>query len=389
MRFRAVACFSVTASIAIGGLLLAPKVGAAEPAAVHGSGDSEFSLAGVSCASPSDCMAVGSYDSAKGTSVPFSEDWDGTSWSSIPVSAPKYSELSDVECFNSSDCLAVGSTRYGTLAERWNGTDWTVVPSPAPKDEITSELASLSCFGPRNCQAVGYYVRSSSSSSTYLTLAASWNGTKWVEEASPNPSGVTGSELFGVSCTDTDSCVAVGDSFNSVGNSHNLTEAWNGTSWALLPSVDEHPGQENTLAGVDCTSDIDCIAVGSYFTRTAQTLPLIEQFDGSGWTIVTGATHEGALLGLSCSSSSSCMAVGFSSSGTFTEMMSGSTWTVETSPNPKGTGHSALLVSVSCAQEENCQAVGLDTGKGSDTSYNLIESWNGSRWEIVRSAKPN
>jgi hypothetical protein len=384
MSFRVAAVICV----AMGGLLLGmPKVGAAEPGA-HGSGDSEFSLSGVSCTSPSYCMAVGSYDSLKGTTVPFTEEWNGTSWTSIPVSAPKFSDLFDVKCFDSSDCLAVGSTRYGTLAESWNGTDWTVVPSPSPKDEISSELESLSCVSPKNCQAVGYYVRSSGSSSAYLTLAAGWNGTRWVQETSPNPEGVTGSELFAVSCQRPDTCFAVGGSFNSVGNSHTLAEKWNGGSWSLLPSADEHPGQENTLEGIDCTTQIDCIAVGSYFARSGSNFPLIEKWNGSVWTIVTGATHDGALIGVSCSSSSACMAVGFSPSGAFTEMMSGSTWTVEKTPNPKGTGHSALLVSVSCAQVASCQAVGFDTGSGSDTTYNLIDSWNGSRWEIVRSARP-
>jgi hypothetical protein len=384
MSFRVAVVFCV----AMGGLLLGvPKVGAAEPG-TYGSGDSELSLGGVSCTGPSYCMAVGSYDSLKGTTVPFSEEWNGTSWTSIPVGAPKFSELSDVKCFSSSDCLAVGSTRYGTLAENWNGTDWTVVPSPSPKGEISSELASLSCFTAKNCQAVGYYVGSSGSSSTYLTLAAGWNGTNWVQETSPNPEGVTGSELFGVSCQKPDTCFAVGDSFNSSGNSHTLSEKWNGGSWSLLPSVDEHPGQENTLQGIDCTTQIDCIAVGSYFARSGSSFPLIEQWNGSGWTIVTGATHDGALLGVDCSSSSACMAVGFSPSGTFTEMMSGSAWTVEKSPNPKGTGHSAVLAAVSCAEANSCNSVGYDTGAGSDTTYNLIESWNGSSWEIVKSARP-
>jgi hypothetical protein len=381
-RVAAVVC------VAMGGLLLGmPKVGATEPGP-HGSGDSDLSLSGVSCTSASYCMAVGSYDSLSGSSVPFSEEWNGSSWTSIPVGAPKFSELSDVKCFSSSDCLAVGSTRYGTLAENWNGTDWTVVPSPSPEGEVSSELASLSCFSAKNCQAVGYYVASSGSSSMYLTLAAGWNGTKWVQETSPDPGGVAGSELFGVSCQRPDICFADGDSFNSTGNSHTLIENWNGDSWSLESSANERPGQENTLEGVDCTTQTHCIAVGSYFARSGSSLPLVEQYDGSGWNIVTGATHDGALLGVDCSSSSVCMAVGFSSSGTFTEMMRGSTWTVEKSPNPKGTGHSAVLAAVSCAEADSCNSVGYDTGAGSDTTYNLIESWNGSTWGIVKSARP-
>jgi len=330
-------------------------------------------------------MAVGSFVSLSGTTVPFSEQWNGTSWTSIPVSAPQYSYLNAVTCFESSDCIAVGSTRYGTLSEQWNGTDWAIVPSPAPKGEIDSALTGMSCVSPSSCESVGYYANSKS---TYLTLAATWNGAKWVRVASPNPKGVNGSELFGVSCVSTGSCVAVGSSFSGAGNTHTLAETWDGGTWTLVTSANEHPGQENSLGDVNCSSATDCIAVGSYFARSGSTFPLIEQWNGTSWAIVTGPGNQGALLGVDCSSASSCMAVGESPSGTFTEMKSGSTWKVEKSPNPKGAGHDAVLVAVSCARATRCEAVGYDTGKGSDTTYNLIESWNGSEWQIVKSAKP-
>ena len=258
MFFRA----GVVALVALGGLFLAPKVGAAEQATPNGSGDSDFSLSGVSCVSPSDCMAVGSFVALSGTTVPFSEQWNGTSWTSIPVSAPQYSYLNAVACFDSSDCIAVGSTRYGTLSEQWNGTDWAVVPSPAPKGQIDSALTSISCVSPSSCESVGYYANSKS---TYLTLAATWNGAKWVRVASPNPEGVNGSELFGVSCVSTGSCVAVGSSFSGSANTHTLAETWDGSTWTLVTSANERPGQENELGDVNCSSATDCIAVGSYF----------------------------------------------------------------------------------------------------------------------------
>lgn len=125
--------------VAIGVLLVGvPKAGAAATVVRNGSGDSEFSLSGVSCPSSSDCMGVGSYAARSGASVPFAEQWNGTSWRAIPISAPEFSELTDVTCVDTSDCMAVGSTRYGTLAEIWDGNDWRVAPALLPKARSTA-----------------------------------------------------------------------------------------------------------------------------------------------------------------------------------------------------------------------------------------------------------
>ena len=42
---------------------------------------------------------------------------------------------------------------------------------------------------------------------------------------------------------------------------------------------------------------------------------------------------------------------------------------------------------VSCTSATNCFAVGA-TGQPFGPSYTLVERWNGTRWAIVRSAKP-
>jgi hypothetical protein len=66
-----------------------------------------------------------------------------------------------------------------------------------------------------------------------LTLAEVWNGTSWAIQATPNPTGVKGTFLSGVSCKSAAACTAVGDYENSAGSYAPLAEAWNGTSWAI------------------------------------------------------------------------------------------------------------------------------------------------------------
>jgi hypothetical protein len=95
-----------------------------------------------------------------------------------------------VSCASATDCSAVGTyaTPKGrftypteTLAEHWNGTKWSIVASPSPGANV-SELAGVSCWSARHCFAVG-----AASASNQTTLTERWDGTKWAVVASPNP----------------------------------------------------------------------------------------------------------------------------------------------------------------------------------------------------------
>ena len=65
------------------------------------------------------------------------ERWDGTSWaivSSPNTSTTQNNYLYGVTCASASECWAVGYYFYGsayqTLIERWDGTSWAIVSSP-------------------------------------------------------------------------------------------------------------------------------------------------------------------------------------------------------------------------------------------------------------------
>jgi hypothetical protein len=57
--------------------------------------------------------------------------------------------------------------------------------------------------------------------------------TTWAIQATPNPSGATGTTLAGVSCASATRCVAVGSYTNGGGHSQTalaLAEYWNGST---------------------------------------------------------------------------------------------------------------------------------------------------------------
>ena len=229
---------------------------------------------------------------------------------------------------------------------------------------------------------------SGSSCSYNQTLIEQWNGTSWSIVPSPNTSTTQTNYLYGVSCTSATACMAVG--YYSTGTyDQTLIEQWNGTSWSIVTSPNTSTTQKNWLQGVSCTSATACMAVGSYNTGSYNQT-LIEQWNGTSWSIVTSpnasTTQDNTLFGVSCTSASSCTAVGAYNSGTYNqtliEQWNGTSWSIVTSPNTSTT-LSNDLYGVSCTSTTFCMAAGFYfTGSYWQT---LIEQWNGTTWSIVTS----
>ncbi len=172
-------------------------------------------VAGVSCASSTSCMAVGSaqYVVSLTPNVvfgwePLASTWDGSNWSQLSLpSDGTDSGLSAVSCDAPTDCLAVGYNNGEALAEHWNGSAWSIVSNPPGSQAV-------SCVSPTFCMAVGD------------SALGKWNGTSWWAARSSAASG----DFNGVSCTSTSNCMAVG------GSGDTQTAHWNGSKWSTVPS---------------------------------------------------------------------------------------------------------------------------------------------------------
>jgi hypothetical protein len=191
-------------------------------------------LAGVSCGSTSNCVAVGTtqykFDSDERTS---SVVWNGKRWAFSQPPGGNPAAMNAVSCVGRF-CMAVGGGYadifQGTIAIAaiWNAAtkSWTDV---SPKlGSICAEVAAcvwanvVSCGTPSNCMTLGPGGNQS------------WNGQGW--QPAPSVSAGGGSALVAVSCGRT-FCVAVGyQTIHFV--RHSLTELWNGNSWLLQKPVD-------------------------------------------------------------------------------------------------------------------------------------------------------
>ncbi|HEY6430041.1 MAG TPA: hypothetical protein VIX84_22655 [Acidimicrobiales bacterium] len=127
----------------------------------------------------------------------------------------------------------MGDTSLGDIngvpfSEQWNGTSWTLIaPMPAASGAgVTgSSLSSVSCAGPSFCQAVGQIVAPAE-----RNFIETWNGTKWsIDPSVPNPS-TTRQGLAGVDCFSATSCTAVGTAETPTIADSTLVLVWNGTS---------------------------------------------------------------------------------------------------------------------------------------------------------------
>lgn len=220
-------------------------------------------------------------------------------------------------------------------------------------------------------------------------LAVAWLGSlalgispvlaaRWVRQTVSTISGNKDNWLFGVSCSSTQACMAVGWSIHE-NNLLTFTEQWDGSAWTVIPSANGPSGQ-NRLLNVSCSAPTRCIAVGEDVRSDGVTRRQIQMWDGSSWQIQDSPAPRGAvdssLSAVSCPSARSCTAVGSWDRGgggggrALIEHWDGSAWRVQRAPR------GGPLSGVSCTSARFCLAIGSQ-----------LERWDGHRWTVLRALR--
>jgi hypothetical protein len=378
-------------------------------------------LSSVACTSASFCIAVGSYFDPNFDGDPYSEVWNGTSWSITSIPG-MYISLTSVACTASSACTAVGlagippdqgevTSGAQMAAVSWNGTSWSARPTGSTTGTFTSE--GISCAGTM-CEAVG------SLNGEPLGETTSGGGfTMNSPEPAVGPPGpaIAGSGLSAVSCSTPRACTAVG------GDGGALVERMSGRRWTAQSLALPAGMSSLSLDAVACPGLNACEAVGSTTGELGQ-IPLAEAWNGSGWSQQATAVQQSAadLAGVSCQARSRCIAVGSYTDPDadqvgFSEALSAGSWSLQPLPGDAGPGGAADLYpqairaearnpfppaihpeeqdptpttaqldGVSCART-TCIAVGSyvnPPNSGSSGTYaTLAEQWNGMSWSAL------
>jgi hypothetical protein len=309
---------------------------------------------------------------------------DSSGWSAIPGTTSESLVPQGVYCFpGSSQCIAVGYSGSQAFAENNFSGSWQTMPggTPSPGTYYASYLYGISCTSTTFCVAVGN-VQTLSGNVTEPVIAT-FDGNSWtfqdLDVSTPN----AGYILTGVSCPSTSRCIAVGRVGSGSDYSNALVETFDGTTWTstLLANPGDYPSDIAGFTGVSCMDETDCIAVGFYSTDVNEDLQgFSEVMTSKGWNVSATPTLTGsnALFGVDCDSAS-CVAVGDQAgqSQTLVEEYASKGWSVTAGGTPGD------LRSVSCPAPGDCAAVGYTA------SYQpIVMTTTGNTWSAQSATSP-
>ena len=157
-----------------------------------------------------------------------------------------------------------------------------------------------------------------------------------------------------------------------------LVEQWNGSGWTVANAFPPAGNNTYELNSVDCLSASYCVAVGDAHVNQ-EPVTFIEAWNGAVWSVVSSPSpsvpptmSQNHLSGISCASASFCVATGdyFAEPlgiQPLIETWDGSTWTA--TPNPtQSTVVPSLLNGVDCVSASECTAVGQSTNESAGTN---------------------
>ncbi len=124
---------------------------------------------GVSCTSPSFCLASGYFQETQSAESPhaFAGQWNGRSWTNAVSGLSRFARTGGVSCQSSSECVAAGTAYEGPeatsqskpLVADWNRGRWSSVSLPlttaASSGRWSGGLVGVSCVPSAGCTAVG------------------------------------------------------------------------------------------------------------------------------------------------------------------------------------------------------------------------------------------
>ena len=368
---------------------------------------------GLSCASGSSCVAVGTYDDAndvqQGLLLTMTDgSWEATT-APVPAGAAtdgqvtntEYTYLNAVSCWTDGGCVVVGTYMlptgtHATMALQLNNGTWTPTAVAPPSNVSTIgpdvNLTTVACDPSGTCVSGGIYTPMFSSFSS-VQLATNAGG-PWSSIEAP---GFFDS-VSAIACPATGDCTAVGDDEDVNGFQQALVLQQSGSGWTattvstpgestpVAPPAPEAPNSWVFINALSCPAPGSCVADGTFQTPQNETLGVILEQTPGGWTAQQAplpADWEqgtaGVSLGagsLSCPAVGECTAVGSyqTQSSTNTEIgqagmvltQSDGSWVVATQqawpPGYVPGGQDSIVYSqlfgVSCASAQSCWAFG-------------------------------
>jgi hypothetical protein len=357
----------------------------------------------ISCASTGNCSAIGDYwTDSSGDVLPFVVSEVNGTWgkasqiSGLSALDATSVRLTSLSCASPGNCTAVGSyAGSGSDLVAVNETDgaWgsaEQIPLQSGLAAVSVVLNSVSCWSSESCVAGGSYETEVEGSNVYQTLVTGESGGSWTDAQQLSNSATlnTGDNatIESVSCSTGGDCAAGGSYSTSPGFTEALVATGSGGDWGdaeAVPGIIAMNVGESSVDSVSCApSGGGCSAGGSYVNDSG-TQAFVVTGSGSSWGEAeevpgTAALNTGPYEGIggvpdamvqsvSCASAGDCSAGGFytdtnDQSDGFLVNESGGTWgNAEEIPDATtltSGGGSTDVASISCPSVGDCGAGG-------------------------------
>jgi hypothetical protein len=218
-----------------------------------------------------------------------------------------------------------------------------------------------------------------------------FDGTKWTAFPAPMIKGDNTGYLAGVVDVSPTLAWAAGTVNVGEANPGQVIEQWNGTQWSIFPGPKFGTGEQPSVFAMTSTSANDIWAIGSLLLDEEQLFFLFEHWDGTAWTATLSLSGDAFLLGASADATNDAWAVGFNgpendSSATLAMHFNGNNWQQVATPSV-GAGANQLNGVLALAPN-NVWAVGFSTPvppPQEAATLTLIEHFDGTAWSVVPS----
>jgi hypothetical protein len=226
-------------------------------------------MASVSCASPGNCSAVGTYNTTRSNDAVLLDETAGTWMPGVKAKLPVNGAVDDqvdlnaVSCASATSCAAVGDyidhagNIRGLLLTRTAGGWSNGLEAPLPANATTlapnqlGGLWSVSCASPGNCSAVGSYTDKSDRFQGLMVGETAGRWRRGVEAVMQKHRPYVAGRLLSVSCSSAQYCTAVGGFEQSKGALFNSSP----TPPCLVPTLKGRPVRvaKEAIRANDCS----------------------------------------------------------------------------------------------------------------------------------------
>jgi hypothetical protein len=352
----------------------------------------------VSCASPGNCAAGGSYQAPNYLNEAFVVDEVNGTWDQgqeLPgiaaLNVDDWATVTQLSCASPGNCSAIGTYRDANfmtqvfVAGETNGTWGTARPLPGfialntASSAWQDTSATISCAAVGDCAATGTYAYATATDANDSFYVASETGGVWSAALS-----VPGTLLDTVSCTSRGNCVAAGERPPNATFVSEVNGTWSAPRDAPgIGTLTKH--DYSSVNDISCPSAGNCVAVGTDEVagpRFDQQAFLDTETRGT-WGAAAQVPGLAALnqqdladgLTVSCDAPGSCSVGGdytqiYFTQGFTVQLRNGRWGNAQPVPGLAGLSANgvAAVTAISCGAPHNCQAAGYYSPSSSSSS---------------------